>query len=61
MDKLNTKYNKAVAAILSPIFVWLLARYGIEFPPDAQVAIGSLLIGLAVYLVPNKDDGKSPS
>lgn len=48
------KYNKALVALIAPIVVAIGARYGLELSPDEAGLLVALVTGLAVYLVPNK-------
>lgn len=49
-----TTFDKAIAAVIVPLAVFLLAKVGFNADPDFAAELATLITGLAVYLVPNK-------
>lgn len=54
-----TERSKAIAGVLTPIAVWLLAKKGVHVNKDvATLLVGSVITGFTVWLVPNKKVAK---
>lgn len=52
-----TAFDKALAAILVPLVVWLNQKYGLHLNADPEV-LGSVVAAataIIVYFVPNKE------
>ena len=52
-----TVLDKAIAAFLPGVLLWLNQKYGFKFDvsPENMAAIASILGSVLVYFVPNKD------
>jgi predicted Na+-dependent transporter len=48
------RYNKAVAALLTPLLTWLVLQVGLEVDKDTVAAIVVALTPIIVGLIPNK-------
>jgi len=55
---MNTEYNKAIAAMIPPLLMFLKAIFGIDIPflnsVETQLAIAGVLSTVLVWLIPNK-------
>jgi len=51
-----TVFDKAIAAILPGVLLWLNQKYGFKFDtsPATMAAVTGIISSVAVYLVPNK-------
>jgi hypothetical protein len=58
-----TVLDKAIAAFLPGLLLWLNQKYGFKFDvsPENMTAIASILGSVLVYFVPNKDTSSPPS
>lgn len=54
-----TEYDKALAAVLAAVVIWLNQKYGFALPsdPPTLALISGAIISGVVYLVPNKPKG----
>lgn len=52
-----TGFDKAIVALFTPIIVLFLTRVGLNVDPTLSAALTTVITGLVVYLVPNKDAG----
>jgi hypothetical protein len=57
-----TVLDKAIAAFLPGLLLWLNQKYGFKFDvsPENMAAIASILGSVLVYFVPNKDTPAAP-
>ena len=49
-----TGFDKAIAAIIVPLAVFLLASVGFQADANFSAALATVITGLVVYFVPNK-------
>ncbi len=50
-----TGFDKAIAAVIVPFVVLLLAHFGFNMDQTWADALAAVIAGIVVYLVPNKE------
>lgn len=49
-----TTFDKAIAAVIVPLVVALLAHFGFNADETFAASLAAVIAGIVVYLVPNK-------